>query len=136
MNKMTIEYPYINGYCEKCVNNDGDTENLCCKKLKYANCGAVIECGSFFREINESLSATFQSQMEAFFELQKKRTEKMEKEACEALAYIFTKYGGDPVSPDLIHDLILSVSILHSYGYWKPQQIHELMYKLDNKIKF
>lgn len=82
------------------------------------------------------MSATFQSQMDAFFELEKKRAEKMEKEACDALAYVFTKYGGDPVSSDLIHDLILSVSILHSYGYWKPQQIHELMYRLENKIKF
>lgn len=77
-----------------------------------------------------------ENMMNKFYELQKKRTEKMEKEACDALAYIFTKYGGDPVSSDLIHDLILSVSILHSYGYWKPQQIHELMYRLENKIKF
>lgn len=82
------------------------------------------------------MSDDIENMMNKFYELQKKRAEKMEKEACDALAYIFTKYGGDPVSPDLIHDLILSVSILHSYGYWKPQQIHELMYRLDNKIKF
>ena len=82
------------------------------------------------------MSDDIENMMNKFYELQKRRVERMEKEACEALAYIFTKYGGDPVSPDLIHDLILSVSILHSYGYWKPQQIHELMYKLDNKIKF
>lgn len=45
--KKLIDHPYINGYCEKCIHNDGDIDNLCCKNIRYANCGAVIECGLY-----------------------------------------------------------------------------------------
>lgn len=48
--KKLIKHPYINGYCNKCVYNDNDIDNLCCVKLNYANCGAVIECGSYLEK--------------------------------------------------------------------------------------
>lgn len=82
------------------------------------------------------MNATENTEMYAFFELQRKRVEELNKEACQALAEVFTKYGYLDLDSNSIHDLVVSVSILHSYGYETPQQIHELMYRLENKIKF
>lgn len=45
--KPLIVYPYINEFCERCIYSDGDTDNLCCKNISYANCGAVKECMSY-----------------------------------------------------------------------------------------
>lgn len=49
---MIINEPYYNDYCEKCIYNYGDYDNLCCLINHYCNCCAVIECG-YFRERKE-----------------------------------------------------------------------------------
>lgn len=82
------------------------------------------------------MNVTENTEMYAFFELQRKRVEELNKEACQALAEVFRKYGCPNLDLNSIHDLVISVSILHSYGYETPQQIHELMYRLGEKIKF
>lgn len=51
--KKLIKYPYINGYCEKCIYNDGDIDNLCCRKIRYVNCGAVVDC-TMYKEVKEN----------------------------------------------------------------------------------
>ena len=62
------------------------------------------------------------------------QTKQMDREACEALANVFSK-SGQPIDADAVHDLVLSVSILEGYGYKKPEEIHELMYKLNKKVE-
>lgn len=47
--KKLIKRPYINGYCDKCIYNDNDIDNLCCLKSHYAHCGSVIECVSYVK---------------------------------------------------------------------------------------
>lgn len=48
-----IHEPYVNGYCEKCIHNDGDVDNLCCKKIgRFVNCGAVVEC-AMYKEVKK-----------------------------------------------------------------------------------
>lgn len=48
-----IHEPYVNDYCEKCIHSDGDTDNLCCRKIRYVNCGAVVDC-AMYKEVKEN----------------------------------------------------------------------------------
>lgn len=77
------------------------------------------------------MNATMLYEMNEFQKALEEQTKQMDKEACEALANVFTKYG-QPIDADAVNDLVLCVSILKSYGYKKPEQIHELMYKIKH----
>ena len=55
--KLVIKYPHRNGndYCEKCIYNDKNYDDLCCVRHNYINCGAVIQCGSYIEERKEDV---------------------------------------------------------------------------------
>lgn len=80
-----------------------------------------------------------ETRLNEMYELQtiiEEQAKQMDRESCEALAKVFSKYG-EAINPNGIHDLLLSILILQNYGYKTPQQIHELMYSLekDKEVK-
>lgn len=80
------------------------------------------------------MNKTMLYEMNEFQKALEEQTKQMDREACEALANVFSKYG-QPIDTNAVHDLVLCVSILKSYGYKKPEQIHELMYKLNKNVE-
>lgn len=49
-----IHEPYVNGYCEKCIHNDGDVDDLGCNKI-VISCDDVVEC-ALYDEGKENVS--------------------------------------------------------------------------------
>lgn len=80
------------------------------------------------------MNATDLNEMNKIQEILEKRTIQMERELCEAMADVFKKYG-QPFSIEDVHDIALSLLILHSYGYKTPQKIHELMYMVGKPVE-